>query len=127
MDDVTTLITSVRPGRKVFHVDGPGVVVVQSSWQQGIVDAHPSPFLRELFHSDGSRVRTWATRVVAGQRKRYDYPRWQLVNRSEDILGLCCAAPDLAEIPWRRSGRFTVSVSRRAAVARLDELIGLKT
>lgn len=150
--DVTTLISSVRPGRKVFHVIGPGVVVVQSNWvhwpclfpqhgpgrkherpivlagwQESIVDAHPGPFLRGLFHSDGSRVRNWATRVVAGQRKRYDYPRWQFVNRSEDILGLCSAALDLAEIPWRRSGRFTISVSRRAAVAHLDELIGLKT
>ena len=35
-------------------------------------------------------------------------------------------ALDLAGIPWRRSNRKTISVSTRAGVARLDELIGRK-
>jgi hypothetical protein len=30
-------------------------------------------------------------------------------------------------VPWRRSNRRTISVSTRGGVARLDELIGLKT
>ena len=85
-----------------------------------------SPFLRGLFHSDGCRANNWATRRVGGELKRYDYPRWQFSNRSEDILGLCTWALDLVDVAWRRSSRWCVSVSRRAGVARLDELVGPK-
>jgi hypothetical protein len=92
-----------------------------------VTRAFPADFLRGLFHSDGARVNNWATRIVAGQRKRYDYPRWQFSNRSEDIMALCCWALDLVEVPWRRSGPWTVSVSRREAVTRLDDLIGPKS
>ena len=91
-----------------------------------IVDRFPHEFLRGLLHSDGARVANWATRIVAGERRRYDYPRWQFVNHSEQILGWCCDALDLVDVPWRRSGRWTVSVSTRAGVARLDELVGPK-
>ena len=90
------------------------------------MEAFPAAFLRGLFHSDGARVKNWATRVVGGERRRYDYPRWQFSNRSEDILQLCCWALNLADVAWRRSGPWTVSVSRRDEVARLDDLIGLK-
>jgi hypothetical protein len=55
---------------------------------------------------------------VAGERKRYDYARWQFVNASEDILGLCTWALDLAEVEWRRTAPRVASVSRRAAVER---------
>ncbi|MCW2847563.1 MAG: hypothetical protein JWR90_1537 [Marmoricola sp.] len=56
----------------------------------------------------------------------YDYPRWQFVNRSEEILGWCGDALDLVDVAWKRSHRWTISVSRRAAVQRLDELVGPK-
>lgn len=108
------------PGRKHLRP------IVLESWQTEIVEAFPGAFLRGLFHSDGARVRNWATREVAGEKRRYAYPRWQFSNRSEDILGLCCAALDRAEVRWRRSGPWTISVSRRDAVARLDDLIGPK-
>jgi hypothetical protein len=149
--DVSRTIRLVRAGSKVFHLRAPGVIVVQNNWkhwpclfpqhgpgrkheraivlqewQSEVVEAFPADFLRGLFHSDGCRVNNWATRVVGGKKKRYDYPRWQFVNASEDILGLCTWALDLAEVPWRRSGARVVSVSRREAVARLDELIGPK-
>ncbi len=65
--------------------------------------------------------------MVQGEKRRYEYPRWQFTNRSDDIRELCCWALDLVEVPWRRSGRWVVSVSRREAVARLDALIGPKT
>jgi hypothetical protein len=108
------------PGRK--H-DRPIVLEV---WQREIVEDHPWAFLRGHFHSDGCRVKNWATRVVAGETKRYDYPRWQFNNVSADIRELCCWALDLVEIPWRQSNWNCISVSTRAGVARLDELIGLK-
>jgi hypothetical protein len=149
--DVDECLRSVRPGMTVFHVPAPGTVVVQAHWkhwpclfpqhgpgrkherpivlepwQREIVVAHPGDFLRGLFHSDGARVANWAIRMVTGERRRYAYPRWQLSNRSEDILGLCCWALDLVGVSWRRSSRHHVSVSRRADVTRLDELIGPK-
>jgi hypothetical protein len=117
----TCLLPQHGPGRK--H-ERP---IVLEDWQRDVVEAHPAAFLRGLFHSDGCRVRNWARRTVAGAPKRYDYPRWQFTNVSDDIRGLCCWALDLIDIPWRRSNAHVISVSRRAAVARLDELIGLKT
>lgn len=95
-------------------------------WQRAIIEEHPAAFLRGLFHSDGARVRNWATREVAGVMKRYDYPRWQFRNASADIMQWCGQALDLFEVAWRRSGPRTLSVSRRADVLRLDDLIGLK-
>jgi len=152
IDEVDDCLSAVHPERPIFHVRAPGVIVVQSNWkhwpclfpqhgpgrkherglgmtewQWAIVRDHPAAFLRGLFHSDGSRVNNWATKIVAGEKKRYDYPRWQFVNASEEILGWCGDALDLIDVPWRRSGRRTISVSTRAGVARLDELIGPKS
>lgn len=108
------------PGRKHERVLG------MQPWQWQLIEAQPAAFLRGLFHSDGSRSNNWATRQVAGVTKRYDYPRWEFSNRSEEILGWCGEALDLVEIAWRRSSKHHVAVSRRADVARLDQLIGLK-
>lgn len=108
------------PGRKHQRA------IVLEPWQSEIVESHAGDFLRGLFHSDGARVKTWATRMVAGERKRYDYPRWQFVNRSDDIIDLYTALLDRAGIAWRRSRINMISVSRADDVRRLDELIGLK-
>ncbi len=149
--DVERLVLAVRPGARVARVRAPGAVVVQANWkhwpclfpqhgpgrkherpivladwQRALVGEHPGAFLRGLFHSDGCRVANWATRTVAGHTKRYDYPRWQFTNHSADILQLCCWALDLVGIGWRRSSWKTISVSTRAGVAALDELIGPK-
>ena len=114
----------------LFPQHGPGRkhrrLIALEDWQEEIVRAFPAAFLRGLFHSDGARVSNWATRVVAGEKRRYDYPRWQFSNRSEDILAMCGSALDLAGVAWRGSGPWTISVSRREAVARLDTLIGQK-
>jgi hypothetical protein len=109
------------PGRKHERTLG------MAQWQWEVVEDHPGPFLRGLFHSDGCRVNNWATRLVAGQKKRYDYPRWQFVNASEEIRQWCCDALDLVGIAWRQSGPRTISVSTRAGVARLDQLVGPKS
>ncbi|GAB3080152.1 transcriptional regulator [Nocardioides zeae] len=118
----TCLFPQHGPGRK--HDRG----IVLEPWQRAVVEEEPAAFLRGLFHSDGSRVRNWASRRVpgTGEVRRHDYARWQFSNRSEDLLELCGWALDLAGVPWRRSSRTHVSVSRRAAVARLDTLIGVK-
>jgi hypothetical protein len=72
-------------------------------------------------------VNNWATRIVAGEKKRYEYPRWQFVNESADIMRWCGEALDLLEIAWRQTSRRTLSVSTRAGVAWLDDLIGPKS
>ncbi|MEO9324625.1 helix-turn-helix domain-containing protein [Nocardioides sp. C4-1] len=149
--DVSACMSAVRPAARIFHVPAPGAVVVSSNWQhwpclfpqhgpgrkhertivledwqRAVVETRPGPFLRGLFHSDGCRARNWTRRRVAGEWKRYDHPRWQFTNVSADIRELCCWALDLAEVRWRQSSWNCVSVSRRADVARLDALIGMK-
>jgi hypothetical protein len=151
VQDVLCCVRAVHPERRTYRVKGPGVIVVQSywkhwpclfpqhgpgrkhqrtlemaGWQREIVERYPADFLRGLFHSDGCRVNNWATRIVDGQKKRYEYPRWQFVNESADIMRWCGETLDLVEIPWRQTNRRTLSVSRREAVAELDALIGLK-
>ena len=150
--DVTSAIAAVHEGGSVCHVNGPGVIVVQNAWnhwpcvfpqhgpgrkherkltlepwQQEIIAHFPADFLRGLFHSDGCRAKNWATRMVAGKQKRYEYPRWQFTNNSADIMLWCQQTLDLLDIPWRQSYWKTLSVSKRAGVAKLDELIGLKS
>lgn len=114
----------------LFPQHGPGRKherpIVLEPWQRELVTRHPAAFLRGLFHSDGCRAANWTRRRVAGEWKRYDYPRWQFANNSGEIRGLCTWALDLLGIPWRQSNRTIISVSRRDAVLRLDELIGLK-
>lgn len=149
--DASAAVVGVHRRGLVCHVLAPGVVVVQNSWkhwpclfpqhgpgrkhertlgmtawQWQIVTEHTTDFLRGLFHSDGCRVRNWATREVAGAIKRYDYPRWQFTNCSLEIQQWCCDALDLVGVSWRKSNAKTISVSTRAGVARLDQLIGLK-
>jgi hypothetical protein len=95
-------------------------------WQQAIVDDHPADLLRGLFHSDGSRTNNWTVRTVRGERKRYDYPRWEFVNRSDDIIRICTAALDVLCLHWTRPRINAISVARAHDVQRLDELIGPK-
>jgi hypothetical protein len=117
----TCLLPQDGPGRKHERQ------LVLAPWQDEILRGHPGPFVRGLFHSDGCRVNNWATRTARGERRVYHYGRWQFVNHSADIRRWCTEALDRLEIPWRQSSWKTVSVSTRAGVARLDELVGEKT
>ena len=76
----------------LFPQHGPGRKherpIVLEPWQEEIVRAEPGAFLRGLFHSDGCRVANWATRMVAGELRRYDYPRWQFPSLSPSLRGL---------------------------------------
>lgn len=152
VDDVRQVIEQVRPGHRTFLVAKAGCHDVQSNWvhwpclflqhgpgrkhereivleewQQEIVVRHPGPFLRGLFHSDGCRTINSTTKPIAGAPKTFHYPRWQFTNASEQIRDLCTWALDLVGVAWRRSNPRVISVSRRDAVARMDELIGPKT
>ena len=116
----TCLFPQHGPGRKHERQ------IVLEQWQQEIVDAHAGPFLRGLIHSDGCRVTNWATRPVAGELKRYEYPRYFFSNKSIDILALRCDALDHMGIAYRRPKWDQVSVAQREAVAALDVWVGPK-
>jgi len=99
-------------------------VIALEPWQQAIVDAYPWEFIRGLVHSDGCRITNWTTRTVAGERKRYEYPRYFFTNVSDDIRRLYCEALDRVGVEWRTTRRgdrvYNISVARREAVALMD-------
>jgi hypothetical protein len=95
-------------------------------WQQVIVERHPGEFARGLLHSDGYRGVNRVRRRWGDRDHWYEYPRYLFVNESEDILRLCGQTLDQLGVAWRFSKPNTISVARRAAVARLDEFVGPK-
>ncbi|MFF5636685.1 helix-turn-helix domain-containing protein [Streptomyces sp. NPDC012825] len=118
----------------MFPQHGPGKkherAIVLGPWQQAIVDAHPWEFVRGLVHSDGCRITNWTTRVVKGERKRYEYPRYFFTNVSDDIRRLYTDTLDALGVEWTRCVRdgrpYNVSVARRASVALMDLHVGPK-
>jgi hypothetical protein len=65
-------------------------------------------------------------RLLPSGEHWYEYPRHLFVNESADIRDLFTDALDSLRIAWRCSKNNTVSVTRREAVARLDEFVGPK-
>ncbi|MET8010594.1 helix-turn-helix domain-containing protein [Streptomyces sp. NPDC005271] len=118
----------------LFPQHGPGKkhdrVIALEPWQQEIVDECPWEFIRGLFHSDGCRITNWTTRIVAGERKRYEYPRYFFTNKSDDIRKLCSDTLTKVGVEWttlaRGSDPFNISVARRASVALMDAHVGPK-
>ena len=99
-------------------------------WQEVIVNVHPWEFIRGFIHSDGCRITNWTTRLVAGERKRYEYPRYFFANKSDDVRKLFTDALDRVGVEWttlaRGSDPFNVSVARKASVALMDTHVGPK-
>ncbi|GAA1365206.1 helix-turn-helix domain-containing protein [Streptomyces beijiangensis] len=118
----------------LFPQHGPGRKherpIVLEPWQQDIVDAHPWGFIRGLVHSDGCRNMNWTTRIVGGERKRYEYPRYWFTNVSVDILKLYTDTLDKLGIQWKPCTRYgkpyNISVARRESVALMDLHVGPK-
>lgn len=118
----------------LFPQHGPGKKherrIALEPWQEDIVDAHPWEFVRGLIHSDGCRITNWTTRMVGGERKRYEYPRYFFANKSDDIRKLFTDALDKVGVGWttlaRGSDPFNVSVARKASVALMDTHVGPK-
>jgi hypothetical protein len=50
----------------------------------------------------------------------------RVLDRSDDIKRIFCDACDALGVPWRVMNRDSISVARRASVARLDEFVGPK-
>jgi hypothetical protein len=118
----------------LFPQHGPGKKhdrrIALEPWQQDIVDAHPWDFIRGLIHSDGCRITNWTTRMVAGERKRYEYPRYFFTNKSDDIRRLFTDTLDKVGVGWTTLARgndpFNISVARKASVALMDTHVGPK-
>ncbi|MET8688664.1 transcriptional regulator [Streptomyces sp. NPDC004732] len=151
IDACVAAVQAVRPGNKVCRVQSQGCQYVTSSskhwpclfpqhdpgkkherkialapWQQEIVDAHPWAFIRGLIHSDGCRITNWTTRIVAGERKRYEYPRYFFTNLSGDIIRLFTATLDKLGVDWKAANHRNISVARKASVALMDLHVGPK-
>ncbi|KOU02443.1 hypothetical protein ADK88_28230 [Streptomyces sp. NRRL F-2295] len=117
-----------------FPQHGPGKKherpIALEAWQQEIVDSHPWHLIRGLVHSDGCRNMNWTTRVVKGERKRYEYPRYYFTNVSDDIRRIYTDTLDALGVVWThctRAGKpYNISVARRASVALMDAHVGPK-
>jgi hypothetical protein len=142
---------SINPSKRVYRVQAQGYVSVVSysqhwpclfpqhgpgkkherpialePWQQEIVDAHPWEFICGLIHSDGCRITNWTTRVVAGEQKRYEYPRYFFTNLSSDIIRLFTETLDQAGVEWKHANARNISIARKASVALMDTHVGPK-
>jgi hypothetical protein len=112
----------------LFPQHGPGRKhersIVLQPWQQWVaVERHPEMLLRGLIHSDGCR----ANNRVRVRGKEYEYARYQFSNRSADIRKIFINACERAGIDWRQSNDWTISISRRDSVKKLDRFIGPKS
>ncbi|MCT4355132.1 helix-turn-helix domain containing protein [Streptomyces sp. Je 1-79] len=118
----------------LFPQHGPGKKherrIALEPWQQGIVDTHPWAFIRGLIHSDGCRITNWTTRLVGGERKRYEYPRYFFTNKSDDIRRLFGDTLHKVGVEWTTTARgsdpYNISVARKASVALMDLHVGPK-
>lgn len=106
------------------HGSGPKHLrrILLASWQRRLVEGHTEKLIRGLIHSDGCRS---LNRVRTGSRYR-EYPRYYFTNMSEDIRDLFTNACDHLAIEWRYMNEYTISIARRASVARLDRFVGPK-
>jgi hypothetical protein len=154
-DECREAITDVCPGVGVYTVQKQGCVMITSysrhwpdafpqhgpgrkherlialePWQHKIVCAHPWELIRGLIHSDGCRITNWTTRLVKGERKRYEYPRYFFTNTSADIIQLFTDTLDFVGVEWKplhqSRAAVTISVARRASVALMDTHVGPK-
>lgn len=122
--------------RCIFPQHGKGMKhsrrIALEPWQQKIVDGHPRSLIKGLMHSDGCRT---LNRIQKKDKDEYyEYPRYHFTNTSTDIVELLTAALDRLGIEWKSHIRpqppyrdqTIISVSKRAAVARMDGFVGPK-
>ncbi len=114
----------------LFPQHGPGKKherpIALETWQREIVATHPWELVRGLVHSDGCRITNWTTKIVAGARKRYEYPRYFFTNRSDDIRKMYTDTLDQLGVAWRQTNAWNISVARRDSVALMDAHVGPK-
>ncbi len=142
IDECSRAIADIVPGNRVGRLERSGDVVVSAyskrwaalfpqhglglkhrrpivleDWQWQRVERAPELLLRGLIQSDGCRF------INTG--RNWSNPRYSFSNRSADIRQIFCDACDLFGVHWT-TAPHTVYVSRKADVARFDEVIGPK-
>ncbi|MGQ4387374.1 transcriptional regulator [Streptomyces sp. SAS_270] len=151
IDACAEAVQTLRPTNKVFRVQrqgcqyvtcyskhwpclfpqhGPGKKhnreIALEPWQQDIVDTHPWQFIRGLIHSDGCRITNWTEKAIAGERKRYEYPRYFFTNLSGDIIQLFTSTLDALDVDWKQPNGRNISIARKASVALMYAHVGPK-
>ncbi|MDA2805570.1 helix-turn-helix domain-containing protein [Nocardiopsis suaedae] len=125
----------------IFPQHGPGPkhsrLIKLDAWQQEVVRAHPQQLIRGLFHSDGCRATNRVRRMVSGEWKYYEYPRYSFSNTSKDIHTILGDTLDQVGAKWKlvwvptkaahHQDTGTLSVAKRDSVALLDTFIGPKS
>lgn len=91
--------------------------IVLSDWQKRVVAEEPWSLLRGLIHSDGCRF--------INRGRGWSYPRYGFDNLSADIRKIFSDTCDQLSLHWTSAPR-RIYVSRKADVARMDEMIGPK-
>lgn len=110
-------VPGVKHNRPIYLAD----------WQQELAERWPEQLVRGLIQSDGCRF-------VNTGRAGWRHPRYGYAfsNVSTDITGIFCSACDCLGLRWTaafpnsESAAVSIYVSRKADVARLDELVGPK-
>ncbi|MET8215365.1 helix-turn-helix domain-containing protein [Streptomyces hirsutus] len=124
------IVSYSRHWPRLFPQHGPGKKherpISLEPWQQAMVDEHPWEFVRGLIHSDGCRITNWTTRMVRGEQKRYEYPRYFFTNLSADIIRLFTRSLNQVGVEWRQPNPRNISVAKKASVALLDLHVGPK-
>lgn len=54
---------------------------------------------------------------MAGEPRRYEYPRYFFTNVSDDIRRLCTDTLDALGVAWRQANACNISVARKDSVA----------
>ena len=113
----------------LFPQHGPGKKhtrpIYLAQWQQKLAERWPEQLLKGLVQSDGCRV-------VNTGRNGWRHPRYAFSNVSTDITSIFCSGCDCLGLRWTASfptnetAAVSIYVSRKADVARLDELVGPK-
>jgi hypothetical protein len=91
--------------------------IVLEPWQLAAVAAAPWRFLKGCIRTDGC--------AFINRTGKYEYLSYSFENRSADILRLFEAVADSLGLQPRRTSR-QVRINRRAAVAQMQQHVGLK-
>jgi hypothetical protein len=106
------------PGRKHLRP------IVLEAWQKWLaIERSPQWLLRGFIHSDGCR----ATNTVKHPSGVYAYPRYMFSNRSADIRAIFTEACERVGIECKPTNRWTVAISKKKEVTKMDQFIGPKS
>jgi hypothetical protein len=113
----------------LFPQHGPGMKhtrpIYLARWQQELAEKWPEQLLKGMIQSDGCRF-------INTGRSGWRQPRYVFSNVSTDVTSIFCSACDCLGLRWTaafpksETAAVAIYVSRKADVARLDELVGPK-